>query len=117
MIARKNTNLSHPEQTSLKVKIIPFQPGGYYQPPKSTSDEGISQLIGVADGDDETLRQRLAEREEIRQRLLTAGFLVTDIELPEPPEGWEDVDDLPPLEFPPDSPSLAQLLDEERGEY
>jgi hypothetical protein len=119
MIAR--INLSHPKQSSIKLKIVPSYEDTSYVLPKSAIEDNILKSVLETDDEstDEIIRQRLAERELIRQKLLAAGFLVTEIELSKPLEGWEDedTDDLLPIQLPPNSKTTAEWLDEERGDY
>lgn len=56
------------------------------------------------------------QRDEIREKLLKAGFLITDIETPYMVSDYLD-EELPLIILPPNSPSVAQLVDEDRGEY
>jgi hypothetical protein len=115
MIAR--TNLSHPKQTSLKLKIVAFQADNYYESPISTSDKNIQHLFPEAEIDADTLNHRFAERERIRQTLLAASLLVTDIEIPELSEDLDTSDNLLPIQLSPNSKTIAEWLEEERGEY
>lgn len=56
------------------------------------------------------------EREHIKQLLLKAGMLVTDIEIPEQ-YNIEVSEDILPIVLPPNSKSWTDSVDEDRGEY
>jgi hypothetical protein len=68
------------------------------------------------EGTEVTVSAGKSQREMVKQQLLRAGMLVTDIEIPDIPDEYLETD-LPLIILPPNSPSVAQLVDEDRGEY
>lgn len=69
--------------------------------------------------DKTSISETQSERDMIRQLLLDAGMLVTDIEIPEIPDGYTsgEIEAMFPIQLPADAQTWAKMLDEERGEY